>query len=658
MVRRVLKKSLRRPIANGKSGKGFIMGRFFQSAALASSVMWFIAVTAGAGPLNMVHGEPDFDSGWRPTTGAFLRIPHGLTGPVEDFVWDVQLREPLGEASAGVTLIGIGGDRYGTGTTESAGARVLKVDDSDVYIAAGASASTTQAKVRIWKVPNPAYDSGWVPINPGGVAELMHNLGGDPEAYLVDLTMRNGSSIHQRYLGGDVCPGASSPAVGAYWSDLDANGIKVRRLNQDGDCPEIRIRIFVPPAPDYDSGWVGLAAGTGINLEHGVGGPWNDLYVDYQSKGYGMGTHIKAVGGDRQGAAWAGASWTALTGSTIRLWRFSNDVYAEQVRVRIWASRRPAYDSGWTPVGLSSDEYLVHGLGGDPGDYVVDLQFNDADGSIGAGINTYKYGGDWMYNFATETYDGRGSGWFGLDDTGVTVTRLADDLSAEQARVRIWRGAAPDWDSGWEPVSQGETLSLAHDLGVSPAALVVDLQYRNSIGTGVNHLAFGGDQWFDTGTASYAMHGAYWRALTHNSVEVKRHTNDLYAEEVRVRIWKNNSFEAVHTDLNADTGATAWEHGLDVDPEDLVVYLFANGTSATYGYHQYQYGGDRKYYGGWVRSGAWWENLGSSSITVWRALDDLQSNDVFVRLWWTGGREEHIFSDGFESGSTAAWTSP
>jgi hypothetical protein len=87
------------------------------------------------------------------------------------------------------------------------------------------------------------------------------------------------------------------------------------------------------------------------------------------------------------------------------------------------------------------------------------------------------------------------------------------------------------------------------------------------------------------------------------------------------------------------------------------VYQFAAGVSATYGNHQYQFGGDRKYFGGWVRSGAWWENLGSTTMTLWRAFDDIQSNDLFVRLWWTGQATE-IFSDGFESGTTAGWSSP
>ncbi len=82
---------------------------------LKCAVVVMVVVGTGtvlqAGPQNMIHGQPAFDSGWRPTTGALLQVPHGLSGPVEDMVVDLQLKEPLGEASSGVSIIAIGGDR-------------------------------------------------------------------------------------------------------------------------------------------------------------------------------------------------------------------------------------------------------------------------------------------------------------------------------------------------------------------------------------------------------------------------------------------------------------------------------------------------------------------------------------------------------------------
>ncbi len=180
---------------------------------LKCAVVVMVVVGTGtvlqAGPQNMIHGQPAFDSGWRPTTGALLQVPHGLSGPVEDMVVDLQLKEPLGEASSGVSIIAIGGDRYGEGPTEEQGSRVHLIDETDVWISTGADASNTQARVRVWQVPNPEYDSGWVAVYAGSSETLTHNLGGNIDDYVVDLTMRSASSIHMRGIGGDTYQSAS-----------------------------------------------------------------------------------------------------------------------------------------------------------------------------------------------------------------------------------------------------------------------------------------------------------------------------------------------------------------------------------------------------------------------------------------------------------------
>ncbi|MCD4750677.1 MAG: hypothetical protein K8R59_15000 [Thermoanaerobaculales bacterium] len=614
-----------------------------------------------AGPQNMIHGQPAFDSGWRSIPGYMLQIPHGLSGPVEDLVVDLQLREPpSGEGSSGVNIYAIGGDKYGEAPTEDRGSHVHLIDDTDVWIATGASDNNTQARVRVWQVSNPEYDSGFVAVDPGYLQYFTHGLGGDVDDYVVDLTMRDGSSIHMRGIGGDHYPSASDIIKrGASWSVLNTSTIAVGRLEDDTHCPEVRVRIFVRPNPDYDSGWQSLAAGTGLEFEHRLGGPWNDLYVDMQFKHSAasyFGIHNMYIGGDQSGVSSPirfGAEWWGLTGSRIHVNRFSDDTYCEQIRVRVWASRAPSYDSGWTPVATSHTVQFDHEVGGDPDAYVVDLQFNDADGSIGAGVNAYKYGGDNVYEPATESYDSRGAAWSHLDEASIGVWRLGDDLSADEVRVRLWQAAPPDWDSGWTSINQGETKTLIHGLGVSAVGQVVELQFRSAY-SGVNQTAYGRDQSFVG--SSYVYYGADWRALTHSTVDVRRYADDFYAEEVRVRIWKTTgmAWDAVYTDLDANTGATSWAHGLGVPADDIVVYQFSNGVSSTYGYHQYQFGGDRINYGGLLRYGAWWENLTADAITLWRALDDSQSNDHHLRLWWTG-RSDLIFSDGFESGGLTAW---
>ncbi len=94
--------------------------------------------------------------------------------------------------------------------------------------------------------PRPNFDSGWVPVAPGGTETIVHNLGGNPEDYVVDMTFRDnvwGSGIHQITYGGDWRPDGSKKGV--YWEQLNTASIVVIRLDDDVRCQEVRIRIWV-----------------------------------------------------------------------------------------------------------------------------------------------------------------------------------------------------------------------------------------------------------------------------------------------------------------------------------------------------------------------------------------------------------------------------
>jgi hypothetical protein len=95
--------------------------------------------------------------------------------------------------------------------------------------------------------PRPAYDSGWVSISQGTEKTLTHNLGGDPDNYVVDMQFYKSSmGRHQRYYGGysyDVGEGPWN--LGAYWEGLDDTQIKVYRHYRDGATEKIRVRIWV-----------------------------------------------------------------------------------------------------------------------------------------------------------------------------------------------------------------------------------------------------------------------------------------------------------------------------------------------------------------------------------------------------------------------------
>jgi len=88
---------------------------------------------------------------------------------------------------------------------------------------------------------------------------------------------------------------------------------------------------------------------------------------------------------------------------------------------------RPAYDSGWQEVLPGLSVALQHNIGGDPNNYVVDMQFK---GGV-VGVNQALYGGD-------GAVDGSGAFWFGLTDTEISVHRQTYNVTAEDIRVRIW----------------------------------------------------------------------------------------------------------------------------------------------------------------------------------------------------------------------------
>ena len=613
------------------------------------------AAPAVAGPQNMIHGQPAFDSGWRDVPGTPLQITHHLGGDVDDYVIDLQLREStLVEASAGVHISGLGGDRYSSDLADDRGAWLHQVDATDLWVVAGADAvAAEQVRARIWVVPSAEWDSGWRALDAGGELVLTHGLGGDSGEYVVDLMMRSGSTVHQRGLGGDYAPGDESR--GAYWFGLTSTGIRLQRMEGDTACPELRVRVFRRPAPDYDSGWQTIGQGTALMLDHDLGGPWNDLFVDLQREDptWGMGVHNVQAGGDR----WSdimdrGVQWTGLTGSSVRIWRHAQDQFSGRVRLRIWASRAPAWNSGWRAVAQGAGLHLSHDLGGDADAWVVDLQLKDDDASPGSGVSSRGYGGD-RYLFS-DTYIDLGGAWSGLDSEGIDLFRFSEDSSAEQMRARIWHAAPPDYDSGWTAISPGQTRTLTHDLGVQPVHTVVDLQYRNSLASGVNHAAYGGDTWYDAVSEGHVTHGATWRALDSTSLEVHRYPDDGYAEEVRVRIWITISWDRATTLVGVSHGENVWTHGLGAPPDEMVVYGWAETNDFTSNTHD-QMGQDTYTLLNPTRTGWWWQNLGSTTLGAWMAANELEVDDLHVRLWWTG-EEATIFRDGFESGNTGQWS--
>jgi hypothetical protein len=90
---------------------------------------------------------------------------------------------------------------------------------------------------------------------------------------------------------------------------------------------------------------------------------------------------------------------------------------------------RPAYDSGWRAINQDQSIVLNHSIGGNPDDYLVDLQFKAGP----YGRNQIRYGG------AVDGVGHRlGANWRLLDDSQIRVFRYMDDDLADSVRVRIW----------------------------------------------------------------------------------------------------------------------------------------------------------------------------------------------------------------------------
>jgi len=93
------------------------------------------------------------------------------------------------------------------------------------------------------------------------------------------------------------------------------------------------------PRPAYDSGWISIAPWQSLVLQHGVGGNFDNYFIDFQEFMYGFITN-RNIGGDSmrwssdESLYW-GAYYRLLSNQEIGVINKSNSS-AEKVRVRIW----------------------------------------------------------------------------------------------------------------------------------------------------------------------------------------------------------------------------------------------------------------------------------------------------------------------------------
>jgi hypothetical protein len=624
-----------------------------KAALILVALMLLIAGTSPRSATEAQQPQPDnrmvsvpprswaYDSGWvEISPNGSYGFDHNLGGNVDDYVVDVQfwdITESGGDL--GIHTRGFGADF----SNHVKGVYWQDLTDTNLTLVSTLSNDCISAvRVRIRLQPAADYDSGWRSVNAGSNLSLSHNLGGDPDDYVVDMQFKSSNlsqGVNQLGYGGDDW--GAGRIEGAFWHSLTATSIQVSRNFYDPSASaQVRVRIWDRPSPDYDSGWQSIT--DEISLSHDLGGPWNDFVVDMQMKDTdgAWGVNHRGYGGDQLSAAPTeehGTYWTNLTSSRIKVHGGEDNESADQVRVRIWASRAPHYDSGWRPFDQGSGQTLTHNLRGTTFPYVMDVQYRDtdADGVSGRGVNQYYYGGDTWYNHGDARHVNSGVWWHSLTDESVFLYRFGDDYAANEVRVRLWIAPDADYDSGWQNI--GTSLILNHNLGGDPDDYVVDLQFNDNVAAfpqGINHGRYGGDTYFENGATHRAL-GGYWQALDETSITVNRLGDASLIDAVRVRIWVNERFDYTG---NWQTLATARSvhHDLGTCPDGLVVDLQFQ-SDGTRGVHNYYYGGNSLYYGGLVHYGAHWQALTGSSIELCRHANDNEVDQARVRLWTTPG---------------------
>ena len=282
------------------------------------------------------------------------------------------------------------------------------------------------------------WSSGWVTVAAGTCQMFNHNLGTDPEDYVVSILFWDTDGdlgVNLRNYGGLEFGGN---LFGVYWEHLDFNTISVCRMSNDIGADQINVRIWIrDEPPDYDSGWIDVSPGSVNGLHHNLGITTAELAVSLWFSGTNKGIHQYGYGSltiDNP-TTHLGAYWRSLTTNTISIVRVEDDVDIEQVRVVVVHSNPPDYDSGWQPIDTGTVLTLTHNLRWPVYETLVrgECKFflgDDPD------INQLFAGGN-----HGATIGWQGSNLQNLTANTIQVARRANDVACPQIRVRIWRMA-------------------------------------------------------------------------------------------------------------------------------------------------------------------------------------------------------------------------
>ncbi len=305
--------------------------------------------------------------------------------------------------------------------------------------AAAAAAHPNLAAATFWS-------SGWTAINQDQNLIFNHNLNVPPEQLAVELWFRDtaagGLDIHRANYGGIEIANPTSIRQGAFWRNLTANTILVRRLPDDELVDQVNVRVWVAPTPDYDSGWQTIDPDAAHFFRHNLNVTATELTVGLWFRHPLLGIHQYAYGGLTDGAEEQGAYWHSLDDDSVAVYRRPDDIWVEQVRVVVTQGDTPAYDSlvalgDWQTIAPGTTHTFNHNLNENPDLLIVRSECLQDESGV-TSIHQMWAGGD-------ERAGGQFHGAYLQRLTANTVqfVRRADDVSCDQARVIIYARAVP-----------------------------------------------------------------------------------------------------------------------------------------------------------------------------------------------------------------------
>jgi hypothetical protein len=135
-----------------------------------------------------------------------------------------------------------------------------------------------------------------------------------------------------------------------------------------------------------------------------------------------------------------------------------------------------------------------------------------------------------------------GAYWRTLTNTTISIFRREEDTYAPDVRVRIWRMAQPDFDSGFVAItSAASPKTLSHNLMGNWERYLVHMNFYQSSTGFVHQRYYGGAVLGKNPVGGYSENdsiGAYWDSLDKTSIAINRLPQDGFVNQAQIRIWK------------------------------------------------------------------------------------------------------------------------